>query len=258
MAKVNFSEALRSEYQRLFDSCQVNTAKAAEVDKLATKLLANQARYERAGDDLDIPWQLIAVIHNMECSQNFTQHLHNGDPLTARTVRVPAGRPKEGTPPFTWEASAADALTIRQLPEWDDWSVPGILYCLEGYNGWGYRRFHPDVKSPYLWSGSNHYVSGKYVKDGIWSSTAVSAQCGTATLLRRLAEKGTVAAASISKKAPPLPYAPSKITPGGAELQRFFNGFPGIYLKEDGKLGERTSDASMKILGHYLSGDPRE
>jgi lysozyme family protein len=267
MAKVNFTAALRSEYQTLFDACQVSTARASEVDKLATRLLANQARYEGVGDDLDIPWQVIAVIHNMECSQNFTQHLHNGDPLTARTVHVPAGRPKDGTPPFTWEASAADALTVRKLPQWDDWSVPGILYCLEGYNGWGYRLYHPDVKSPYLWGASNHYASGKYVKDGTWSSTAVSAQCGAATLLRRLAEKGAVdaephvadtrLAASIAKKAPLLAYAPARVTPGGQELQRFLNGFPGIYLREDGKVGQKTSDACMQIFGHYLEGDPR-
>ncbi len=78
----------------------------------------------------------IAVIHNMEASQNFNKHLHNGDPLTARTVQVPAGRPKKGTPPFSWEDSAADALAIRGLGAKTDWSLAGMLYQLEGYNGW--------------------------------------------------------------------------------------------------------------------------
>lgn len=143
------------------------------------------------------------------------------------------------------------------LPDWDDWSIPGMLYTLEGYNGWGYRRYHPEVKSPYLWSGSNHYASGKYVADGTWSRSAVSAQCGTATLLRRIAETEGLGV-DMAKKAASLRYAPKKVTPGGIELQRFLNGFPDIFLKEDGKLGQKTSDACRKILGHYLIGDSRE
>lgn len=255
MANVPFSGALRDEYQALFDSCQVRAAKQPEVDRLATKLVANRQRYESVGSELGTPWQLVAVIHNMECSQSFSRHLHNGDPLKARTVHVPKGRPAEGEPPFTWEESACDALTLRKLPDWGDWSLPGMLYCLEGYNGWGYRLYHPDVKSPYLWGSSNHYVCGKYVGDGTWSNTAVSAQCGAATLLRRLAEKGESVQAP--QKDAAFRFAPSKVALRGAELQRFLNGFPGIFLREDGKLGTKTSDACRQVFGHYLEGDPR-
>jgi len=267
MSRVRFTETLRSEYQSLFDTCQIRPARAAEIERLVTRLLANKARYAAAGDPLGIPWQAIAVIHSMECSQNFTQHLHNGDPLSARTAHVPRGRPLDGEPPFSWEASARDALTMKGLPDWSDWSIPGILYCLEGYNGWGYRVYHPDVKSPYLWSASNQYSSGKYVADGTWSSTAVSAQCGAASLLRRLAEKGELDAEShvgdaklkarFRGQAALYAYAPSKVTPGGVDLQRFLNRFPGIFLKEDGKLGPRTSAACKRIFGSYLPGDPR-
>lgn len=255
MAKVNFTSALQSEYQALFDTCQVNATKRNEVDRIATRLLASRHRYEEVGGELGIPWQVIAVIHTLECAQDFNLHLHNGDPLTARTVHVPKGRPADGEPPFEWAESAADALQLRKLPQWDDWSVAGMLYCLEGYNGWGYRLYHPEVKSPYLWGNSNHYTSGKYVKDGTWSSSAVSAQCGAATLLRRLAEKG--AAVDERGRRPQFAYAPSKVTPRGAELQRFLNGFPGIYLREDGKLGEKSSNAFQQVFGHYLQGDPR-
>lgn len=268
MAKIQFTDALRNEYQTLFDTCQIKPPKVQEVETLVSRLIANKARYANVGTPLDIPWYVIAVIHNMECSQRFDQHLHNGDPLTARTRNVPAGRPKAGDPPFTWEESATDALTFDGLTKWQDWTIPGILYCLEGYNGWGYRLHHPAVKTPYLWSGSNHYTSGKYVADGTWSDTAVSAQCGAATLLRRIAEKSeldaeshisdTALAAAFAKKSVLFSYAPSKVTPGGIELQHFLNGFPDIFLKEDGKLGEKTSDALKQIFGHYLAGDPRD
>lgn len=267
MAKVQFTDSLRDEYQTLFDTCQIKPNKAQEVEKLVSTLIANKARYASVGTPLGIPWHTIAVIHNMECSQRFDRHLHNGDPLTARTKNVPAGRPKTGNPPFSWEESATDALTLRSLQKWQDWTIPGILYCLEGYNGWGYRLYHPSVKTPYLWSGSNHYTSGKYVADGTWSDTTVSAQCGAATLLRRIAEKGemdaeshipdTDLAAAVAGQAPLFTYSPGKVTPGGVELQHYLNSLPGVFLKEDGKLGEKTSNACKQAFGHYLADDPR-
>jgi lysozyme family protein len=37
---------------------------------------------------------------------------------------VPAGRPAAGSPPFTWEQSAADALELAGIASVKDWSVP--------------------------------------------------------------------------------------------------------------------------------------
>ena len=48
------------------------------------------------------------------------------------------------------------------------------------------------------------------------------------------------------------------MTPGGIELQQFLNRFPGIFLREDGKLGPNSSAAYRQVFGHYLAGDPRE
>jgi lysozyme family protein len=127
-----------------------------------------------------VPWYF--TIHNRSDMNH--QALHNGDPLSARTVQVPAGRPPKGQPPFTWEESAADALALKRLDAQTDWTLAGTLYQLECYNGWGYRRHHPHVLSPYLWSFSGHYTCGKYVADGRWSEAATSRQCGAAVLLR--------------------------------------------------------------------------
>jgi len=117
---------------------------------------------------------------------NFECHLHNGDPLTGRTVRVPVGRPILGSPPFSWEDSAEDALQLRKVDQWKDWTIEGMLYQIEGYNGWGYRMHHPEVLSPYLWGFSNHYIKGKYVSDGSWDENAVSKQCGAVVLVKSL------------------------------------------------------------------------
>ncbi len=263
MASLSLNNSLINEYTNLFNTCVIDPGKTAIVEKILAKIISNKARYETVGKQLNIPWFFIAIIHQMEASMNFNCHLHNGDPLSARTVHVPAGRPKNGNPPFIWEDSAADALTMMNIDKWSDWSVPGTLYKIEGYNGWGYRMKHPQVYSPYLWGYSNHYQKGKYIADGTWSDNAVSQQCGAAVLLRRLSEKNEIFFLGDPKinpdddiTKPILRYSKSKIN-YGAELQKFLNTFPGIYVKPDGWLGDKTSEAFKKVTGYYLMGDER-
>ena len=256
MPSVPFTSSLKKEYEDLFNTCAIRPERLATVEALIASLLSNRSRYDSVGEDLGIPWFFIAVIHNMEASQNFTKHLHNGDPLTARTVQVPAGRPKSGTPPFTWEQSATDALTMKGLGAGIDWGLAGTLYQIERYNGWGYRLYHAYVRSPYLWSFSNHYVSGKYVADGTWSDTVASKQCGAAVLLRRMAEARQIE--FVDQPAPPDAAAPMVVSysmsksadPAMAaraeELQRWLNTFPGIFVKVDGpRMRTRWSPAPI-------------
>jgi lysozyme family protein len=267
MPKVSLTASLRREYETLFDECAIRPERAAGIQTIATKLVANKKRYEDVTDATGVPWFFVAVVHNMEASGKFTCHLHNGDPLTARTVQVPQGRPKTGTPPFTWEQSACDALGLKALNAQTDWSLAGTLYQLESYNGWGYRLYHPYVLSPYLWAGSTHYTSGKYVADGTWSDLEVSKQNGAAVLLRRLAELEHVAFADQPPPAPDDPplvveYAKKRSTDPAVvqrakDLQRWLNTFPGIFVRMDGVPGDRTSEAYRKVTGSYLAGDPR-
>lgn len=143
------------------------------------------------GGGSSIPWYFIACVHYLECSFSFKKHLHNGDPLTGYTVQVPAHRPKVGHgPPFTFEESAVDALKLMKYDKVNNWSLPFILQKLEGYNGFGYagRGLH----SPYLWSFSNHYTKGKYVKDRVFDANAVSQQLGAAVILKRMEDRAII------------------------------------------------------------------
>jgi lysozyme family protein len=259
--------ALRKEYEDLFNSCVIKSARINAVKKIIDKIQAAKDHYQNVSNLSGVPWFFIGVIHNMESSLNFSKHLHNGDPLTSRTVQVPAGRPKKGNPPFTWEESAVDALSYEGFNSGTDWSLAGILYNLEKYNGFGYRKLDPKVLSPYLWSFSNHYEKGKYVGDGEYSETAVSDQCGAAVLLRRMAELGMI---EFEDQPAPLPEAvPVVVTYSNVKssdpvivsraeaLQRWLNTFPGIFVKIDGVPGKLTSEAYQKITGNYLPGDPR-
>lgn len=259
MPDLNLTAALRNEYQQLFDTCNIRPDKLSEVEKIIQKIISNKNRYDSVGNQLNIPWYVIASIHNMESSLNFNCHLHNGDPLSARTKNVPAGRPLSGNPPFTWESSATDSLQLQRLDTWRDWSITGILYKIEEYNGWGYRTKHPEVLSPYLWCGSLHYSKGKYVADGRWSDSAVSTQIGAAVLIRRLVEKNLISIKNIPLDTTdsPLVYYSTKKIDHGEKLQEFLNQFPGVYLLVDGKPGEKTSNAFKAVTGNYLFGDPR-
>lgn len=150
----------------------------------------NKALYKKTGGPLGIPWWFVAALHMLEASFNFNTHLHNGDPLKAKTKQVPKGRPASGAAPFTWEESARDALTFEKLDGLKDWSLPRALHRFEAFNGFGYRD--KQVPSPYLWSMTKIYSKGKFIADGEFSKTAVSKQCGAAALLMALIETGAV------------------------------------------------------------------
>lgn len=223
---ITFTEQLSAEYTQLFNTCQINPNKFATVDQTVKLITNNQQRYHIVGTRLSIPWYFIGVIHSLEASCNFTRHLHNGDPLTDFTKNVPKDRPKIGTPPFTWEDSATDALAHKKLDQWTNWTIPGMLFQLERYNGFGYRP--RAINSPYLWSFSNHYTKGKFTADGIFSETAVSKQCGAATLLRRMSEQQIITlqkpiTAQIRELGELVNFAPSKFSDKALALQKLLN-----------------------------------
>jgi lysozyme family protein len=190
------TDDLRQQYQSLFNTCTISNAHVNDVNQLIARIMPNQARYQAVANPLGIPWHFVALVQCMETSLNFKCHLHNGDPLTARTVHVPAGHPTTGNPPFTWEQSATDALRFKALANLPDWGLPATLYRIEGYNGFGYRNLHPPINSPYLWSFSNHYTAGKFTSDHGFDPAAVSKQCGAATILFKMAQSGVVTFAS--------------------------------------------------------------
>lgn len=257
---------LREEYDRLYNSCRIRPERERAVNDLADKILARAERYRAVSGLAGMPWPVIAVIHAMEASLNFERHLHNGDPLSARTTRVPPNRPA-GEPPFTWEESALDALRYDGMTGWSDWSPAGALFKLEGYNGWGYRKYHGTVLSPYLWSFSEHYVKGKYAADGRFDSELVSLQCGAATLLKTLQQRGVqVFAEAVMPETETLSY-PGRLVRQGEEnaalvrrIQDRLNalGCARPPLRTDGDFGSKTEGAVrvFQARSEDQDGDP--
>ena len=189
-----------TEREHKWDRLNVRNDWTSRADRIIANTLQNRSRYEKVERMRrnGVPWFIVAGLHERESSQRFTRHLHEGSPLTRRTRYIPRGRPVRGSPPFTWEESAEDALYLlkdleNKCPNWYT-DIDRAIDLIERYNGLGYRRYHPEVGwSPYLASGSQLYTRGKYVADGRFSRTAVDKQIGVLTLMRRMIDRGIIA-----------------------------------------------------------------
>jgi lysozyme family protein len=182
MTKVR-KDPFPGEYQQMFDSMIIDESKRAEINDAIELIESNQYHYVSFCKiaNKKMPYYAIAIAHYMEADCSFLKHIHNGDSLLHKTVNEPVNRP-DGEPPFTWEQSALDWVKLKQWNKWESWGVPQILYRLEANNGFGYRN--REMATPYLWSYTNFYQSGKFVSDGKFDSEAVSKQVGAAILLK--------------------------------------------------------------------------
>jgi lysozyme family protein len=254
-------EDLKDSYAPLWKTARFRSGWKKKADAAAKGVVKGKAQYQAVENATGVPWFVVGLIHQMESDRDFMTHLHNGDPLRARTVNVPAGRPKSGDPPFSWAESAVDALRMQNLESIMAWPLPRIAYELERYNGFSSRTQH-HINTPYLWSGTNQYTKGKYVKDHVWSDTAVSKQVGAMAVLRSLTSLDGEIAAALDAPPPEKPDipaprpAPGPGTPPVAgreldleEVQRRLSTIP-LYppAQIDGDFGTLTQTAIWAFL----------
>lgn len=177
-------------FQKDYENWLVNIKPEVSTKDVVNKIIKNKQRYANVVAGTNIPWQMVAVVHLMESSCNFNTHLHNGDPLTARTVHEPKNKPETGSPPFTWEESAIDAITLKEWHLIKSWSHTYSCFKLEQYNGFGYRYLNRDGSqrpiNPYLVAGSNLESPGKFTADGSFDPKAISKQIGALVIYKEL------------------------------------------------------------------------
>ncbi|MER9151013.1 hypothetical protein NKI30_20565 [Mesorhizobium opportunistum] len=179
-----------SDYAQAFWQVSLDASQMSMIDNGANEITAGRQTFETVAKATHAPWYVVGVVWMLETGGDFSTHLHNGDPLTAQTVHVPAGRPLQGQPPFTWEASAIDAIKLYKLDNTDTLDLGDMLDRLEGYNGYGYRRHQ--VSSPFLWAFTSGYAGGSYVADGVFASDVKWARPGAVALLRRLQDRRAI------------------------------------------------------------------
>lgn len=183
MARAPTYSATRKGYSNMYNSMKFTRSRA--INSAANKVIKYKDTYKKVEDSTGVPWYWIGVIHMRESNNSFRGVLHNGDRIIGtgrKTYRVPKGR----GPFSSWHEAAIDALRLKGLHSIEHWSIARMLYEAERFNGWGYTW--RGVNSPYVWGGTNHQQPGKYVRDGVWSSSAVDKQLGIAPVLYKIRE----------------------------------------------------------------------
>ncbi len=189
-----------------------------------------------------MPQIWMATSFEREASSNFADSPAQGDPWSHVSVHVPRGR----GPFASWAAAAIDAYHIDGLDKVGaaNWTWARACYEGEVFNGFGYRAH--GIHSPYLWAGTNNYVSGKYVADGVWSAGAVDQQLGIVPVMVRMVALRPALALPGTDALPPPQLPPPDTTQHGehdtAWLQHALNTLKveGTPLVEDGNFGRRT------------------
>lgn len=237
---------LRSEYDRLLASMIITRPQAVEV--AARSIISHVARYYAPVQKANgVPAIETGVLNMRESDEDFRTGLGQGDPINQVSTHVPRGY---GPFPTWYEA----AIFYEHYDHLDDntapWDYAYACWKSEIWNGFGYRAH--GVNSPYLWAGSNHQEPGKYVADGVWSSSARDTQLGVMPVMMKAIElePALAFAPSIAHvESPPLIPAPVPDGVGGGLvgprwIQHSLNTLGATPpLVEDGSYGRRTREA---------------
>lgn len=147
----------------------------------------NKSIYETIAGRTGVPAKLVAALHYRESGCNFNTYLHNGQPLGQPTTIVPKGRIFND---FT--EAAVDALNSKQksigVNLMEDDSIEMMATFAELYNGVGYTKYR-NTATPYVYSGTDAYSSGKYTSDGKYDPNKVDKQPGVYLLITSLQEE---------------------------------------------------------------------
>ena len=244
MSAPSFAD-LAPEYAAQWARMTILPARSGEVERAARDVASGRDRYAVVETATRVPWFVVGLLHLREASLDFRSHLHNGDPLTRRTTHVPAGRPVDGAPPYTWSESAIDAMRYDGLDRVGLWPLEAIAYRAEAYNGFGPRN-HGSV-SGYLWAGSTLYGGGKYVADGVWAPGVWDKQLGVMTVLRRMVELGLAVIGAPSATIAAKGHTAEDLQ---VALNRALGGVPGFDpLIVDGSIGRITRAAIRLFQG---------
>lgn len=204
--------------------------RTSEFGPVAARLAASSAkeRYQAIEAETGVPWYFIAVAHQRESSQDWSRSLAQGDLWNKTSTHVPKGR----GPFASFEDAAVDALVncAPHAARNRDWSIGGLLTMLEQYNGLGY--FNRGLPSPYIWSGTDQYLKGKYVADGKFDPNVVDKQLGCAGLILAMMQIDSSISFEVTQKTAVVAMtprathsAPSPVNPAKGSIGALIAGF---------------------------------
>lgn len=167
MQKTSRNEAKNTEwgaYELKFLSFVPKSEAVYAAASILKRIEAAKEKYVEVARQARVPYLLVGIIHYLEANNDFTRSVRDGS-------KLPAGK--------DW---VKDAVEVMKAYSSNEWTVGKMLWTMEKHNGFGYKR--RGIETPYLWSGTNLYKKGKYVRDGVFDPEAVSKQIGGALILR--------------------------------------------------------------------------
>ena len=193
---ITFSDTVKDGYTNLWAKAQILPQFQNAANNLAKQLNSYKSRYEAVKAATKVPWWWLACIHERESSCDFHTYLGNGEYVIGPAAMA-AGRKTQLVPrgrgPFPdWNTGAIDALHNEGYVGITDWSLPHALYLAEGFNGWGYLG---KINSPYIWSWTDLYSSGKFQENrhGSWFNPNLrDPQPGVAAMLKAMITQGFI------------------------------------------------------------------
>jgi len=192
--------ALKARNAQRWHDMHMRASRIPQFKSTAARLCetANKARYQGVTDHLTafgypgVPWWFTAIVSEREYGgpPHWDKQLGQGDPLHEVSHNEPKGRgpfldhPGDVTPGYdAWTRCALDALVdcAPHAAKWPDWTVGGVMTLFEEYNGLGYAA--RGTASPYVWSGTDQYISGKFIRDHVFDPKRADVQFGCAGIL---------------------------------------------------------------------------
>ena len=196
-------QGLTAENANRWQAMHLLASRIPQFDATAARLCAADAKARYQGVETRLTeagfqgpkWWFIAIVSEREYGgpPHWDRQLGQGDLLNQISRHDPAGRGPfldhsgDVTPGSdAWTRGCLDALIdcAPYAAKWKDWSIGGTLTIWEEYNGLGYAA--RGVPSAYVWSGTDQYVSGKYIADHVYRASAVDVQEGCAGILSRM------------------------------------------------------------------------
>jgi lysozyme family protein len=260
MARVDIA-ALTKANEARWRAMKIDADRIPALDKIVRRVWLNsdhRAHYDAISRRTSVPAIFIAAAHLRESDAAWDRSLAQGDRLTHRSMNVPAGRiPPPAQPPFTFDDAAFDALvTVDHVNAWTDWSIGGLLTKLELWNGAGY--YFRGFPSPYVWSWTDQYRSGKFVSDGHFVPGAVDPQIGVAAFIARamaldqtLSIPGAILnMAAIAADHPMVAANPTRSAPLAAQTTRWLQVSINEIAQDDrwrGSIAEAVADVGAHL-----------
>jgi len=170
-----FDDKEKQRIEVLLKSCRITKSTAWYDKNIIPKIIEHKEKYLEVSRATGCPAAFVAMIHLRENGPDvgkFSAYLGNGQPLTKVTSLVPKGR----GPFSSWAEGAIDALRLVGMDKVKSWTLERMIFEWERYNGFGYRQ--RNINAPYVWSFTNHYTRGKYVRDGLFNSDSVDGSPG--------------------------------------------------------------------------------